>query len=138
LNFNINNKPLQAPMENKLHIQNKPLSIATDSPVPITLENTPVPISIKDQPHQAEIVKELLAFMLEKPTLRSMPDEIKFLLSSYVYDDDMKKYIKNSVTYACIVGNTQFIEAFISAMKERNLESELDLVMRAVYLELFN
>ena len=74
----------------------------------------------------------------KNPALSSLPEvEFKFLLSSYPYDD-LKVYLKNSVTYACIVGNTRFIEGFISAMKEKNLTAELDLVMRTIYSELYN
>ncbi len=109
------------------------------------MENKPTPISITGP--QPEIVKTILAAMLannpenpesKNPALSSLPEvEFKFLLSSYPYDE-LKIYLKKSVICACAVGNTRFIEALISVMKERGMEAELDLMMKSVRSELFN
>ena len=97
-------------------------------------KNKLVPIAIVNQ--HVGIVKALLAFMAENPTLRSLSDEFKFLLTSYVYED-LKKYLEDTVMFAYIVRNNEFIEALISVMKEKGMEAELDLMMKSLHLELF-
>ncbi len=88
------------------------------------------PISIVNQ--QVGIVSAILNSIFNKANvpeikdaeLNPLKDNMRFLLSYYVYAD-LKPFLHQALSQACIIGNVNFIKVLFSVMEEKKMKDEL-------------